>query len=201
MSFFPPDPEFPEPEEAESSQPPWWAAPEDELPALFPVSELIAVTDYVAIALVGAFVYRDGIELRIERRLRRTGLPLGEWNELCATFMEHWPMGGRSDQQGRLRFGLILGDGERVVLDSPFFGGVDPSVKPEGHTLARRQGGGGGGGSTYSATDSLWVWPMPPEGSMELVMQWPALDVGERRVHLDATQMRRLALQAKPLWD
>jgi hypothetical protein len=201
MSCFPPDPEFPEPEEADSRQPPWWAAPENELPALFPVSELIAVTDYVAIALVGAFVYRDGIELRIERRLRRTGLPFGEWNELCATFMEHWPMGGRSDQQGRLRFGLILGDGERVVLDSPFFGGVDPSAKPEGHTLARRQGGGGGGGSTYSATDSLWVWPMPPEGSMELVMQWPALDVGERRVRLDATQTRRLALQAKPLWD
>lgn len=201
MSFFPPDPEYPEPEETDSCQPPWWAAPEDELPALFPVSEVLAKTDHVAILLVGAYVHRVGVELRIERRLRRNGLPAREWNELCATFMEHWPMGSGADPQGRLRFGVVLGDGERVLADdSPFRGGGDPSVEPQGHILIRKHGGGGGGGSTYTATDGLWLWPAPPTGTLELVMQWPALGFDERRTILDATRLVSLISRVQSIW-
>lgn len=201
MTFFPSDPEMPEPEETESRQLPWWSAPEDEMPAMFPVSAVLASTDHVAIALIGAAVYRDGVEFRVERRLRRNGLPMREWNELCATFMEHALWGGRSAQEGRLRFGLVLGDGERVLADTPpSVGGSDPTVEPQGHSLSRRGGGGGGGGSFYSGSDGLWLWPAPPAGPIELVMQWPALGIGEQRVTLDATEMLVLASRAQPFW-
>jgi hypothetical protein len=201
MSFFPPDPELPELEEADSSRPPWWAAPDDELPALFPASEISAATDHVAIALVGAYVFRAGVELRLERRLRRNGLPLKEWNELCAMFMEHWPMGSGGDPRGRLRFGVVLGDGERVLAEGPpYAGGGDPTVEPQGHTMTRRHSGGGGGGSSCTATDGLWLWPAPPTGTIELVVQWPALGIDERRTILDATQLVSLASRARPLW-
>lgn len=201
MTFFPPDPEIPEPEETESTQPSWWQAPEDELPALLPVSELLAVTDRVAIALVGVAVHREGVMFRVERRLRRNGLPLREWNELCGAFMEHMPFGDRVDVAGRLRFGVVLADGEKVVADPfPFFGGADPTVEPEGYVLSRRQQGGGGGGGTYSSADQLWLWPLPPSGPIELVMQWPALGIDETRVTVDVGSVAELAARARPFW-
>lgn len=201
MTFFPPDPALPEPEETESTQPKWWQAPEDELPALLPVAELLAVTDHVAIALVGIAVHSEGVLLRIERRLRRNGLPLNEWNELCGVFMEHMSFGGRFDVTDRLRFGVVLADGEKLLADaSPFFGGIDPMVEPEGHTLSRRQQGGGGGGSTYSSADQLWLWPLPPAGPIELVLQWPALSIDETHVTLDASTVTELAARARSYW-
>lgn len=203
MNFFPPDPESPETEEeeVEEARPRWWDAPEDELPTLLPVSELLATTDHVAVALTAVAVYSDGVEFRVDRRLRRNGLSVAEWNELCSTFMEYMPFGGPSGSEGRLRFGIVLGDGEKVLADSlRFFGGEDPTAEPEGHTLNRQQQGGGGGGSTYTCRDHLWLWPLPPEGAIEFVMQWPALGIEETSVLLDGTAMRQLADRATPFW-
>jgi hypothetical protein len=201
MSFFPPDPEMPEPEEGDWTPPPWAGPPEDELPAVVPVSEILATTEHVAIALIGVHVHREGIELRLERRLRRNGLSTREWHELCAVFMEHWPTAGMQDPQDRLRFGVVLGDGERVLADEwPHPGMGDPSEDPSRHRLTRRGGGGGGSGSTYSSTDGLWLWPAPPAGAIELVMQWPALGIDERRTILDANAMLELVPSAKPFW-
>lgn len=201
MSFFPRDPEIVEPEEPESAQPQWWAPPEDELPVLFPVSEILAATDHVAIALLGVRVHRDGMEFAVERKLRRQELPMTDWGELCAQFMEHWPTGGATAPADRLRFGLVLGDGEKVLADQSLFaGGVDPTIAPTGHTLTRRGGGGGGGGRSYSASDALWLWPAPPAGPIELVMQWPALGIGERHLVLDGTEMLAHIPQVQPLW-
>ncbi|MFD5225288.1 hypothetical protein ACFWHT_06660 [Microbacterium sp. NPDC058342] len=200
MTFFPPDPEIPEPEEVESPQPGWWQAPEDELPVLLPVSEILAATDHVAIALIGVAVHREGVELRVERRLRRNGLPLAEWNELCGVFMEHMSFGGPVDRAGRLRFGVVLSDGEKVIEASPFFSGGDPMAEPEGHTLSRREQGGGGGGSAYGSADHLWLWPLPSAGQVELVMQWPALGIEETRTALDFSTVPELAASARPFW-
>ena len=201
MTFFPPDPDIPEPEEPESSQPIWWQAPEDELPVLLPTSELLAVTDHVAIALVGVAVHREGVQFRVERRLRRNGIALAEWNELCGMFLEHMSFGGPVDRAGRLRFGVVLADGEKVIADAlSFFGGGDPMVEPDGHTLARREQGGGGGGSMYASGDHLWLWPLPPAGPIELVTQWPAVGIGETRVVIDASGVAELAAQVRPYW-
>ncbi|UNK70311.1 hypothetical protein [Microbacterium sp. H1-D42] len=202
MTFFPPGPEIPEleEEEAEPSQPRWWQAPEDELPELLPVSEVLAVTDHVAVALIGIAVHSDGVQLQVERRLRRNGLPLRDWNELCNAFTEHMSFGGPIDATGRLRFGVVLADGTKVTDASPFFACGDPMVEPEGHTLSRRQLGGGGGGSTYSSADHLWLWPLPPAGPIELVMQWPALGIQETRLVVDASLVPELAARAQSFW-
>lgn len=200
MTFFPPDPEIPEPDEPDSSQPSWWQAPEDELPALLPISELLATTEHLAIAVVGVAVYNDGLQIQVERRLRRNGLPLREWNELCGIFMEHMSFGGPVEAAGRLRFGVVLAGGEKVLADAfPFFG-ADPMAEPEGHTLSRRQQGGGGGGSTYASADHLWIWPRPPAGPIELVVQWPALGIEETHVTIDASAVDDLAERARPFW-
>lgn len=201
MTFFPPDPEMPEPEETEFSQPRWWEAPEDELPVLLPVAELLAATDHVAIALHGIAVHRDGVLFRVERRLRRKGLPAAEWQELCEVFMEHMRYGGPFDLAGRLRFGVVLADGEKVVADENRLFGADPMAESEGHSLSRRERGGGGGGSAYASADHLWLWPLPPAGPLELVLQWPALGIDETRVVIDGSSIRELAESARPYWS
>lgn len=200
MTFFPPDPEIPEQEEAESELPRWWQAPEDELPVLLPVSEMLALTDHVAVALVGIAVYRDGIQFQVQRRLRRGGLGRTEWNELCGLFMEHMAFGAPAAVADRLRFGVVLADGEKVTDANPFFGNGDAMLEPVGHTLTRREQGGGGGGSSYTAADHLWLWSLPPAGQMELVMQWPAFGIPETRVAIDASTVPGLAAGARPYW-
>lgn len=202
MSFFPPDPEMPEPDESEQERQPSWQAPEDELPVLLAVSETLAANDHLALGLFGVAVYSDGVEFRIEGRLRRNGMPAREWSDLCADFVGHSPMGGPMPSAGRLRFGLVLGDGEKVLTEwFPFSGGSDPSHEPRGHTLARNSSGASGGGQTFSSSERLWLNPLPPEGPIEFVMQWPALGVEERSVVLDGSAMRALVPRVQRFWS
>lgn len=202
MNFFPPDPEMQEPEQSEPTREPRWQAPEDELPVLLPVAETLAATEHLALGLLGVAVYSDGVEFRLEGRLRRAGLSARDWNELCADFVGHNPIGGPTEPGGRLRFGLVLGDGEKVLADGfPFFGSADSAPEPERHTLSRTNGGAGGGSHSYSSSDRLWLHPLPPDGPIELVMQWPALGVDERRVVLDGSAMRALASRVQRFWD
>lgn len=202
MSFFPPDPEMPELDETAPERQPSWQAADDELPVLLPISETLAANDHLALGLFGVAVYSDGVEFRLEGRLRRNEIPAQEWNELVTDFVGHGSMGAPTNPAGRLRFGLVLGDGEKVLAEGfPFFGGDDPASAPEGHTLTRNNSGAGGGSHGYSSSDRLWLYPLPPEGPIEFVLQWPALGVEERRVVLDGSAMRALAARVERFWD
>lgn len=201
MTFFPPDPEMPEPEESAPVRSPWWAAPDDELPALLPVTALLAVTDHVAVALVGVAVYRDGVEFRLEGSLRRNGAGARDWADICTHFVGHYPMGGDVDVHARLRLGVELGDGERVFADRFAYMEEEPTVDSTRHRLTRMQGGAGGDSHSYTSTDRLWLWPLPPQGPLQLVMQWPALGIDERRITLDGTDMLAIAGNARPFWE
>jgi hypothetical protein len=46
----------------------------------------------------------------------------------------------------------------------------------------------------------LWVWPLPPAGPLAFVCEWPARQVGESRVELDARSVRQAAERAVTLW-
>ncbi|MFJ4045239.1 hypothetical protein ACIPV2_05780 [Microbacterium sp. NPDC089987] len=199
MSFFPPDPPMPEQDDDEPPQPRWWQAPENELPVLIPASEVLAVTDHAAVALVAVAVYSDGIELRIQRRLRRNGIAIEDWNELTGAFVEHMGFGS-ANPAGRFRVGVVLADGTKVTDASPFFGGGDPMAEPEGFTLSRREQGGGGGPHAYSSADHLWLWPLPPDGPIEVVVQWPAFGIGETRLTIDAGPVSESSARARPFW-
>jgi hypothetical protein len=200
MSFFPPDPDPGESEQDESPRSPWWSVPNDELPAIYGVSQMLAITEHVAIALVGVYVYRDGVEFRVERRLRRHGVSGSQWREQSAAFMEHWP-GGRTGKDDRLRYGLVLSDGQRLVDGMPFIGGSDPTAQPDGHVLTRSGGGTSGDDRVFSGYDGLWLWPAPPAGPVELVVQWPAMRIAETRVHIAAGPILDLISRAAPIWD
>jgi hypothetical protein len=201
MPFFPTNLEISEPEHEDFAPPPWWQTPEDEIPSIAATSRLLAATHHVAVALIGADVYRNGVEFRIERRLRRNGMPAREWNESIAVFTEHSPFGGRGVDLGRLRYGLVLGDGERVLDDAPYAGGADPTSPPEGHALRRMGSESSGGSSSFTGRDRLWLWPAPPAGPIEFVMQWPALEIDETRVLIDGDELIARIPHVTQFWE
>jgi hypothetical protein len=176
-------------------QQPWWRPPEDELPAYVPLAERIAVTPRVSVVLLGARVFREGVEFRVDRRYRRGELAARDWQ--LAQWDFHGPMARRDP--GRLRYGLALGDGSKVLLDEPGPGfGTD---RPPAYSLRQVDGSGSGSEHFYRTEDGLWLWPLPPEGPLELVAEWPTQGIPETRVVLDGGALRELAAKVTRLWE
>lgn len=195
-SFFPPDPPSDDVGDVPAFEPtPWWRPPEDEVPVLVPLAERIAVTPQLAVLLVCARVYSDGVEFRVERRFRRGDLSERDWQ--LAQWGFHGPLG--MGDPGRLRYGVGLGDGRKVLMDGP--GAGSPFGDPPDGSLTQSDGSGSGSERFYRTEDGLWLWPLPPEGPLELVMEWPAQDIPESRVVLDGGRLREAAAGAIRLWD
>lgn len=198
MDFFPDD--SPDDDQNQFDQvderTPSFEPPRDELPALFAVSEVIGRGDDVVVALTGVRVYSDGVELLVDRHLRRSTRDPREWQLAQMDFSGHW--GPAMNGSDRLRWGLVLGDGRRLFTDGRF--GMPGTETLEGHTVRMTGGGGSGGAESSTMHDGLWLWPLPPEGPLELVLQWLAFGIEESRVIVDGGQLRAMAASVTPLW-
>ncbi|MFF1572629.1 hypothetical protein ACFVWR_07780 [Leifsonia sp. NPDC058292] len=193
MSFFPPDPPDDRTDTPDQAPTPWWKPSDEELPAVLPVGETIASNDTVALILSAARVFSNGVEFVIDRRLRRGGSSVREWRQMQFEMHGHY---AESDEE-RLRYGVVLGDGERLILDvsAGMFGDASDT-----HRLTPTGGGGGGSEDFYRFEDGMWLWPLPPEGPLEVVAQWPAFGVPESRVVIDSASLLALATHARPVW-
>ncbi|MEN0083189.1 MAG: hypothetical protein AAGC66_00340 [Leifsonia sp.] len=193
MSFFPPDPPEDENEDGEHVPAPWWKPSDGELPAIYPINETIAINDTVALILTMAHVYSNGVEFVIDRRLRRGDMTRREWKEMHSLVHGHF----ERFEAERLRYGVVLGDGQQLITDrAPGMYGEPP----EKHSLNPSGGGGRGDEDSYRFDDGIWLWPLPPEGPIEIITQWPALGIPESHVVVDSAPLRELASQARPVW-
>ncbi|MDX1745713.1 MAG: hypothetical protein R3324_07230 [Halobacteriales archaeon] len=133
-------------------------------------------------------VYPNGIEFTVNLFLRqRDSVSFFPWKLL----EPHRSTGSVPDDF--LRFGVQLADGWRWS-NLEWFRGMDTD---EPDRVVLPLGGGGGGGRW---TQRHWMWPLPPEGDLMFVSEWPAHDVPETRVSVDATILRRRASDAVILW-
>ncbi|MFF1633271.1 hypothetical protein [Leifsonia sp. NPDC058248] len=194
MNFFPPDRPHNQTEASQQDPAPWWKPSDAELPALFPIGEVIAQSDTVVLIVAVARVYSNGVEFLIDRRLRRGGLSRRDWQQMQWQMHDHYAQ----HDPDRLRYGVVLGDGQQLILDGPpsMYGEV-----PERHSLSLSGGNGGGSEDFYRFDDGMWLWPLPPEGPLEVVAQWPAFGIPESRVVLDSAPLIELAAQARPVWS
>lgn len=184
--FAPPPPREPEPD---YRQPPWLGPPANELGVPVPQRVVLARTDDVALALLDVAAFSTGLEFKLEVRLR-------EHDELLDPFgmrMPHLRRGGTDLPDEVLRFGFELADGRRVT-NVGRFPGFDAA--PDGPVLIQR--GGGGGGRSWSF--GYWLWPVPPAGTLAVVVEWPSQKIELTRVELDADPLRAAAAQSEQLW-
>jgi hypothetical protein len=95
------------------------------------------------------------------------------------------------------RFGVEFSDGSKATTlgGHPFeFEGDQP---PPGPVLMERGGSGGGG----DWEQGYWVWPLPPEGPLAFVCEWPAKGIPLTRHEIDAKVVRDSAAEVEVLWE
>ncbi len=174
--------------------PAWLRAPQGVFPGVLALELVLARTEKVAIVIPRVYGYPEGfeIELRVisgpdgaelDSRLYRAGLA------------------GRLDldDQGlpppeMFRFAVEFADGSRVTNTMPF--AKDLHVQPGGPVM-HAQGGGGGAGNWRQF---LWVWPLPPAGSLTFVCEWPALQIPVTRRTVDAQDILDAAARSEVLF-
>jgi hypothetical protein len=187
------------PEQADRA-PAWWEPPSDEVPAVLPASKVIASTATVAVALVGAHVYTNGVEMQLHLRARRLGEDDAGWERLREVFFGRpgTPEGPGGEQA--LTYGVVLDGGQEVEASSRFRARHAPGETPDGLSVMSTRPGGGGGPSSMASSPGLWLWRMPAAKTLELIIRWPAAEITEARAQIDVSEVSALSLKSRPLW-
>lgn len=170
-----------------------WGPPAIYLPRYLQRDFVLAANDEVAVAVQGIACYPNGFafELRTVTRF--------EPNEDDEPTRSYGLLGvGRARSDGevppeQLRFGVSFSDGAKGTTLDLWNGWPD-----EGQGLRLHSGGGGGSdGEQYS---SLWVTPLPPEGPVEFVCEWPIAGIGETRRRIEGAHFIKAAEKSKPIF-
>ena len=148
-----------------------------------------------------ATVYPDGFEfgLKVCHRLDAELSP--------QMFRLHHPRRRSRTADGELepqvlRLGIQLSDGRKATnLNPGFWDPSNPDTPPPAPNLCGGGGSGGGDGSGgWQGQYGYWVWPLPPEGPLAFVCEWPIADIPETRTEIDSALLRDAAADAVTVW-
>ena len=196
----------------------WEGPPENVLGGVVGLELLLARSDMAAVAIGSVTAYPTGLGFTVELRLREDP-PERLWMGA--------PWEPRRSQSGELpdelfRVGVQYQDGSKATtLDTGMHGTL---VGPHGGVVEQSWTGGtvveegeepdelqvpsspvlvprGGGGGMRRWSESLWLWPLPTEGRLSFVCEWPALDIPLTRADLDSAPIRDAAARSQRLWD
>lgn len=185
----PPSEEEPSPPPQRYRRPAWQGPPPATIPAVLPVERVLAQTADVAVTIAALHVYPAGLELELVTFARPDADEATGDGFDPMLFHHHRPRGELSDDV--LRIGVQFADGRKATNLTP---GWSPSP-PEDGGLVLRPGGGGGGGDRYS--QSFWLWPLPAEGPVTIVCEWPARGIPVTRSDIDGDAVRAAAGRAQ----
>jgi hypothetical protein len=91
-------------------------------------------------------------------------------------------------------------DGQKATSLDTWWDYFDPQswtqAPPSGPVLLPS----GGGGGERLRSQSYWVWPLPPDGPLAFVVEWPALGVPLTQAVVDGALIRQAAAQDERLW-
>lgn len=183
MSFFPPLPP-PEPAPPRYRLPDWVAPPENVAPAILRLELAVPEAGPAIVTVPIARVFPVGWELVIGTSAATHGSP----------FLREF----HYDAAGLLRLGILFADGTKLTTPQPGGGLRRPFLERPAEPTMRWLHGGGTGGETR---DHFWLWPLPPEGPLELVFLWPGHGLEETSVEIRGTTIRAAAQDARVLWE
>ena len=157
----------------------------------------IARSETTTIELAYLDAYPDGFVFRVQGEtlipyedLRREGEDLG-----ADIFGRHWPMVGEKRDEippQMLRIGVEFADGRRATSIS---GHTEPRDGPVMWPLS------GGGGSSGGFNQGYWVTPLPPEGPVAIVCEWPVAGIPVSRHELDSQLILEAADRARAVYS
>jgi hypothetical protein len=190
----------PEPPRQRHRQPVWSGPPENVLGGVAPLRVVVARTERVAVAAIGASAYPQGVTFDLVVRAHPSAED--DWDGFFDPFGHHARHRRRAGEPWPsshvLRFGVAWPDGRKATtVGGPGWPmGSHGPEEPEGPLLNHR--GGGGGGLSWSL--GLWLWPLPPPGTIEFVCEWPSERIPETRVPVETAPLLEAAARAETLW-
>jgi hypothetical protein len=154
--------------------------PQNEIPVVLPLTEVLARTPDAAVALTRMAVFSTGALFDLVVRVRPGVFPRADVGDLL------WRRGGGPAQ---MLIGLELADGTR--LDNNRRQGPTDAV------VFMQQGGSG---SEDSVDQGWWLHPLPPPGPLRFVVRCPDLGIEETSTEFDGAAVRRAAEGVTELW-
>jgi hypothetical protein len=190
--FFEPPP--PAPTEGEAYRPPPWVAPPTgTLPGVLALELVLAQTDKVAVCLTRVAAYPTGFAFDV----LTMAAPGQRDGQLLDPMMfgpnRHMRRGEPEMPPELLRLGVQFADGAKATNTSGFYHDTEPPAGPVMNS------GGGGGGGTWNQSE--WVWPLPPQGAVTFVCEWPAAGIPLTRHELDARAILDAAARAQVIFS
>lgn len=176
----PPPPEPPPPREYRV--PDWVAPPANEVGVVVAAAMELVRTASIAVAIPGFTVFSTGLWFTL--CLRHRGLIREKPIRIPIHPLER-PDG--------LHFGVQFADRGKATTVEPLY----PGEAPFPPHLAKR-GVQGHGSRGFDA--ELWLWPLPPPGSLAFVVEWPEQGIPLTRRELDAQPILEAAARIEQLW-
>lgn len=187
----------PPPEPVFHERPEWLGPPDGELGAV-PLARILARSESGVVALSHAVAYSNGVTFELLARV--DGLSHVESSRIFHE--QHLPQLDPDElPDAFLRVGVELPGGARVsnLGGRPFGSAEDAPARP----VLFQQGGGGGmsGPSSVTMKPGYWLWPLPGEGTLRLVVEWPVAGIALAESELDGTAIAAAAANVLRLWD
>lgn len=172
-------------------RPPWLGAPPGTLPGVVPIERVVARGDDVAVCVRRIAAFPEGFEFDLVTMADRDDVDLDPF--FLHARAGRAPGGGLPDTM--LRFGFEFPDGSRVTnLTGEHFASRSAPTHP-----VMTQGGGGGGGGDWTFTH--FVWPLPGEGTLTIVTEWPAYGIPLTRDEIDTGPIVEAASRAQVVFS
>lgn len=197
MSFFEPPPPPPEEELQVHRQPTWIGPPDNVLGVGLPIRLVLVRTDELAVLIDHVSAYPTGFTFELSLNLREEPESPMDLDEVIHGSVR-WSRKGSQELSPELfRFGIRFADGSKVTNVNPGAWPREKDEAPSGPFLVGRSGGGGG----TRWEQGFWVWPLPPDGPLAFVCEWPARGVPMTEHEVDATAIREAASRTEVLWQ
>jgi hypothetical protein len=172
--------------------PAWHGPPGDFLGHPAPLQQFVARSEHAVVALQHFIAYPEGCLLTLHITARRGSLPEAAWGTLDVR---------HGDTAPGLRVGVRFPDGSRATpVDSAFPGWARPTDRPEPPMLVDVASEASSGDRSYVCNRQMWLWPLPPPGPFEFVVEWPAMGIATTSTSVDGTAIVRAAEDAQPYW-
>ena len=171
-----------------------WAAPiwdrpsEATVPAVFAVDALMFQNDVIAVAVDRLEVYPNGFMINLLMRVDPR--KVRDMMEMLR------PLGANRWPRVKVRFS----DG-RTAEPGPGFGSIPDLAKDEqGVPIDPFMSIGSSGGAPGGWRASAWVFPLPPDGPLEIFVALEVTGMDESSITIDGTAIRAAGKRAKVIW-